>query len=703
VLRSYDPPRTSTGYGPYYNAEGFSGTTPSYWTAFAILPSDASTDFDVYLHNEVPANVPQQGFGSALVGSGAGGDVSDFVIVDRNTVTGGTYYASGIDWTGTANKAVECDTDKGVVANPGVNGPYSLASGEIINLHEIFLAAGVPTRIHIQWLSGNADYGLSVHQDPSGFNSKWNAVTGGFADNVGPGQDEWVILTRTGWHGIAVWKKNSAALNQTLSYNVIVSQAPNLTATTPSGWYGPVVPRTTLDSTPTYAPLPATLSGNTATTSYNWATLNQGPGTAGGFQDYLYVDDVWMWYGTAAPGFPQGSIAQWMNTYTGDPGSVVRGGRHHLRLEADHGNGVPESIEYDNNFVDWFSWSPLPLTAGVPTSRAAPPVKDPTGYGPDYSCDGFSTGFQSYWTAVGVLPTTLAADYDVRTHNAYVGSRDGFNSYLDWSGDALDGAVDFAVVNYNVAGAVPDFSVLNWNASGDACAVERAEAFNLFTANPGIQTFGPFTEGANGVLEAFEMYVPPASVGLPVRVSLAFDSGNANMGIVLFDGTYAYHNKLSSPYFANSGGAGADEHIVPVTYASSGFQGIVAFKTDATDLPKTATYRIVIAVGTSATDTPQVEAPPTAFALAAPRPNPFGTETSLRFDVPAGGGPASVVIYDVNGRKVATLADGEQPAGRHTLTWKGTDTQGTRVAAGVYFVRLESPTVHETRKITRLR
>ncbi len=702
VQRTYDPPRTSTGYGPYYNAEGFSGTTASYWTAFAVIPTATGSDFDVYLHNEAPMNVPQQGFGASLATSGAGSDVSDFVIVDRNIAASGTYYASGINWTGTADKVVEADSDQGVVFNPGVNGPYNLGPGEIVDMHEIFLTGGVPTRIHVRALGGTANVGLSVHQDPSGFTSKWAAVA--MADNAGPGADEWVIVDRTGWHGIAVWKQRSTDLPASLDYNLIVSQLPNLARTTPAGWYGTLVPRQTTDATTTYAPLPAVLDGNVATMSYNVATINEGPGAVGNWQNYLYVDDAWYWYFISGSPWPQGSVAQWINTAQGlVPFSVVRGGRHHLRLDMDFFNEVGEALEDDNRHVEWFAWSPLALTPGVPVGRDPGPVKEPTGYGPDYSCDGFATGLASYWSAVGVLPATMGADYDVRTHAAYVGSKDGFNGFIDWSGDAQDGAVDFAVVNYNVAGAVPDFSVLNWNASGDQFVVERAEAFNVFAVNPGMTVLGPFTEGANGVLEAFEMYVPPASVGLPVYVSLAYDSGDANLGIRLFDGTLPYHNKWSSGSYADFGGPGADEHIAPVVYSSAGYQGIVVHKTDATDLPKSATYRLVISVGAPVTDAPVVEAPPTRFALASPRPNPFASETSLRFDVPAGGGAASVVVYDVNGRKVATLAEGERAAGRHTLTWDGRDARGERVAAGVYFARLESSAVTETRKITRLR
>ncbi|MEZ5066880.1 MAG: S8 family serine peptidase [bacterium] len=700
VVRSWDPPRQSTGSGPYYNSEGFSGTTASYWTAFAVLPSDASSDFDVYLNAEAPTNVPQAGFGAAVAISAASLDLSDFVIVDRNVVGPGTYYASAVNWSGFANKIVEYDSDQGVIANPGTNGPYDLGVGEIVDLHEIFLTAGVPTRIQVQWLSGNADYGLSVHQDPTGFTSKWSAVA--FADNAGPAQDEWVIVDRTGWHGIAVWKRASADLNQSLAYNLITSPLMNLAPTTPFGWYGPIVPRNTTDSTPDYAPLPAVLYGNQPTTSYNIATVNQGPGDSGpAWQNHLFVDDVWYWYFLGGV-FPQGFTGRWINTLQGlDPFSIVRGGRHHLRVETDAYGEQAESIEYDNRVVDWFSWSPLLLEPDAPVARSGGPLKDPAGWGPEWSCDGFSSDFRSYWTAVSVLPFAMDADYDVRVHDAYVGSKDGFNSPLTWSGDAADGAVDFAIVNYNVAGTVPDFSVLNWNATSTPFVVERSEA-PVFVASPGTSSYGPYTIGNGEILDLYEVWVPAEAVGLPVHFSIASEGGDADLQLRFFDGSQPYQVKLSAWYSENSGGPGEDEHLPPITFANPGYHCLAVHKTDANDLIRTASYRLVIAVGASAVDAPQVEGAPASFSLGAPRPNPSDEETSIRFDVPARGGSFRIAVYDVNGRRVITLADGERPAGRYETTWNGRDAQGERVGSGVYFVRLEAGTVHETKRITRL-
>jgi M6 family metalloprotease-like protein len=68
-------------------------------------------------------------------------------------------------------------------------------------------------------------------------------------------------------------------------------------------------------------------------------------------------------------------------------------------------------------------------------------------------------------------------------------------------------------------------------------------------------------------------------------------------------------------------------------------------------------------------------------------PNPFNPATNLVFDL-APAGRASLRIYDLAGRLVATLHDGDLEAGRHGFRWEGVDRRGRSVAAGVYLIRL---------------
>lgn len=49
---------------------------------------------------------------------------------------------------------------------------------------------------------------------------------------------------------------------------------------------------------------------------------------------------------------------------------------------------------------------------------------------------------------------------------------------------------------------------------------------------------------------------------------------------------------------------------------------------------------------------------------------------------------ATVAIYDVTGRRVMNLADGQLDRGPHAFDWDGTSAGGARVAGGVYWVRV---------------
>ncbi len=48
-----------------------------------------------------------------------------------------------------------------------------------------------------------------------------------------------------------------------------------------------------------------------------------------------------------------------------------------------------------------------------------------------------------------------------------------------------------------------------------------------------------------------------------------------------------------------------------------------------------------------------------------------------------------LTVYDVDGRRVATLVDGSLGAGVQSARWDGLSASGSRVPAGVYLARLE--------------
>ncbi len=89
---------------------------------------------------------------------------------------------------------------------------------------------------------------------------------------------------------------------------------------------------------------------------------------------------------------------------------------------------------------------------------------------------------------------------------------------------------------------------------------------------------------------------------------------------------------------------------------------------------------------------------PEAFSLRQNYPNPFNPATSITFAIPRSG-HVRVEIFDILGRLVATVHDGDLAAGEHTVVWDGTNNTGEAVASGIYLYRVRFGDSDRTRKM----
>jgi hypothetical protein len=80
---------------------------------------------------------------------------------------------------------------------------------------------------------------------------------------------------------------------------------------------------------------------------------------------------------------------------------------------------------------------------------------------------------------------------------------------------------------------------------------------------------------------------------------------------------------------------------------------------------------------------------PLQTSLFANYPNPFNATTSISYAL-AAAGQVQLEIFDITGRMVKTLIDGNQEAGSHNVIWDGLNDQGKVVASGTYFYRLKT-------------
>ena len=75
------------------------------------------------------------------------------------------------------------------------------------------------------------------------------------------------------------------------------------------------------------------------------------------------------------------------------------------------------------------------------------------------------------------------------------------------------------------------------------------------------------------------------------------------------------------------------------------------------------------------------------FIVHEPWPNPFSSSTTIAYET-HDAGRVQVAIFDSNGRKVRTLADGQQEAGEHNMPFNGCDNNGQKLATGIYHVQI---------------
>ena len=83
-------------------------------------------------------------------------------------------------------------------------------------------------------------------------------------------------------------------------------------------------------------------------------------------------------------------------------------------------------------------------------------------------------------------------------------------------------------------------------------------------------------------------------------------------------------------------------------------------------------------------------------------PNPFNPSTKIAFELPKAS-HVKLVIYDVVGREVVQIADGDYPAGYSELTWNGLNRNGEQVSSGAYFYRISTDKWSKVMKMLSLK
>ena len=129
-----------------------------------------------------------------------------------------------------------------------------------------------------------------------------------------------------------------------------------------------------------------------------------------------------------------------------------------------------------------------------------------------------------------------------------------------------------------------------------------------------------------------------------------------------------------------------DQYVWPNAYVGGSFENEIDYLTDwITDRLEWMDEQAM-----RADDDPQLIL---SYRLDPAYPNPFNPTTTIGLAIPYTTF-VTVKIYDIAGREIITLMNGDLVAGQHTMTWDGSEQ-----SSGVYFVHLKSDDFTQTRKI----
>jgi hypothetical protein len=236
VTRSTPPDKDAWGCtagARSYNNDGFSfyvgqAHPNKWWSAVGILPYNSSADYDLRLWDIGDYTGSEGGFGeSYLEYSSWGGSASDFVLVNDNTASAGTYYAGVINENdGSGNYHIEEATSTKIF--DGTNGPYSMTSSGVLDIYEYYIYPGEEGDygIKLEQTAGTCDLGMSIYDDETMHCQKSEYMSGGTVNSSGDGGDEFMQVTIPdyGYHGLVVWKVDSSDYTKTATYNIKVGK-----------------------------------------------------------------------------------------------------------------------------------------------------------------------------------------------------------------------------------------------------------------------------------------------------------------------------------------------------------------------------------------------------------------------------------------------------------------------------------------------
>jgi len=170
---------------------------------------------------------------------------------------------------------------------------------------------------------------------------------------------------------------------------------------------------------------------------------------------------------------------------------------------------------------------------------------------------------------------------------------------------------------------------------------------------------------------------------------------------------------------AHTSGDGVEGSIFHITFKATDGLGqlppTISFGLGALDIPGTSMDPEILNVACSYPDTSEMvsfsttnlgviaqDGIPVQYNLSQNYPNPFNPSTRISFDL-VEPGQATLIIYNLLGKRINILINRAIDAGHHRVEWNGLDMSGQPVSSGVYFYELRSEKYIARKKMLLLR
>ena len=125
------------------------------------------------------------------------------------------------------------------------------------------------------------------------------------------------------------------------------------------------------------------------------------------------------------------------------------------------------------------------------------------------------------------------------------------------------------------------------------------------------------------------------------------------------------------------------------------------YKLEAIGLDGNSTFHGPISVSMN-TAVEEDEPLPNEFNLAQNYPNPFNPVTTISYTLPATA-EVRIVIYNIQGKIIRNLVNGQQAAGAYNIVWDAKDDLGNAVPTGLYIYKMQAGDYARTLKMTLLK